>query len=62
MGLTELVINGQVYAERKGMMEPTSGYTLKVNVNGVNVCGELTAAAAIIYANEQQIARKIRLV
>jgi len=61
-GLTELVINGQVYAERKGIMEPTFGYFLMANVEGVNIRTEYVPNSVYIYVNNQQVAKKLRLI
>lgn len=58
--LTELVIGGKVYAEKKGIIE--GEYELAAIVSGVEIKTVMTAQAVMfLYADGVQIAKKIRL-
>jgi len=60
-GLTELIVNGQVYDEVQGIME--SAYSLFAFVNNTRICGKMNPIKfrMEIYANDVLIAKKIRL-
>ena len=61
-GLSELAVNGQIYNERKGIIEPTlGGYSLTATVNGVNIRGDFNGNMVYICANGQQIGKRFRL-
>ena len=49
-GLTELIVNGKVYAEKKGVIE--TEYTICARVSGVQ----------FLFADGKQIAKKIRMI
>jgi len=62
-GLTELIIDGNVYAEQKGLME--ASYLLSAQVSNVKVTGESDMSRLIygimrIYVNDEVIAEKKR--
>ena len=60
-GLTELIVNGNVYDEVKGTVE--FGYTLTANLNGkkiVGMCNSVTAHM-YIFVNDVLIKKKLRL-
>lgn len=63
MGLTELIVNGKVYAEKKGIIE--TNYTISARVSGVEFSTTLVMhfdkSIMYLYADGQQIAEKIRL-
>lgn len=59
--LTELVIDGKVYAERKGVIE--SEYELAAIVSGVEIKTAMTTQSVMyLYADGVQIAKKFRLI
>lgn len=60
-GLTELIIDGKVYAEKKGVIE--TEYSLDARVSGVNFSAVMTLQSVmILFADGQQIAKKIRII
>lgn len=61
MGLTELIVNGKVYAEQKGIIE--TEYTLSARVSGVEFSTTMTIQAVMfLFADGRQIAKKIRII
>lgn len=60
-GLTELIVDGKVYAEQKGIVE--TEYTLYAKVSGVLFSVTMTVQSVMfLYADGQEIAKKIRLI
>lgn len=60
-GLTELIVDGMVYAQRKGIVE--SEYTLTAKVSGVIFSTTMTEYSVMyLYADGQMIKKKTRLI
>lgn len=61
LGLTELIINGNVYDEVKGTIE--TEYSLIANVQNIKIIGmyKSTRSHMYLYANDVLIAKKLRL-
>jgi len=60
-GLTELIVNGNVYAEATGLIE--TDYSLTANVQQIKIAGVYKAARSrmYLYANDILLAKKFRL-
>jgi len=60
-GLTELIVNGNVYAEATGLVE--TEYSLTANVQHIKIVGVYKAAQSrmYLYANDMLLAKKFRL-
>ena len=56
----ELVINGNVYAEREGVIEVS--HTLFACVNGHNISAGLYRSYSVIAVDGMEVARKLRLI
>ena len=60
-GLTELIVDGKVYAEKEGVLE--TEYTIYARVSGVLFSTSMTMQSVMyLYANEELLAKKIRWV
>ena len=60
-GLTELIVNGKVYAEKKGVIE--TEYTICARVSGVEFSTTMTMQSVMfLFADGKQIAKKIRMI
>lgn len=60
-GLTELIVNGKVYAEKKGIIE--TEYTIRARVSGVEFSTTMTMQSVMfLFADGKQIAKKIRMI
>ena len=68
-GVTELIVNGMVYAEEKGVIEKTN-YTLEVNVENVGVKAVMAADTSwentqlptmFLYVDGNLLAKKTRI-
>lgn len=61
LGITELIINGMVYAEKKGLVE--TSYTLEVCVDDTIVKATMdTSATMCLYVNGNLLSKKKRIV
>jgi len=58
-GLTELIVNGNVYDEVKGTVE--TEYSLTANVQNIKIVGIYKPMHMYLYANDVLIAKKLRL-
>lgn len=60
-GLTELIIDGQVYDEISGTLE--TNYSLFATVDGVKITGSFDGLRShmYLYADDLRIAKKLRL-
>jgi len=60
-GLTELIVNGNVYAEIEGVLE--FEYTLTANINGKMISGmcKMTTSCMYLYVDSILIKKKLRL-
>ena len=59
-GLTELIVDGKVYAEKTGIIE--TEYTLSARVSGVEFTTSMTMTGMMfLFADGKQIAKKLRL-
>ncbi|MDE6659071.1 MAG: hypothetical protein K2K01_03010 [Eubacterium sp.] len=60
-GLTELIVDGKVYAEKKGILE--TEYTIGARVSGVEFVTSMTMSSVMyLYADGAQIAKKLRMI